>query len=111
MNANHERALRAIAAGARTLPKFRTATSAVAWPAMRVSLQELVEAGHVSRGRGSVLSLTTAGRALITPATPPVAMKPYVPPQPMARRAGADDWQRIPSIAGDQKVLKAESKG
>lgn len=106
MNANHERALRAIAGGARTLPKLRTATNAVAWSAMKVSLQELIAAGHVSRGRGSVLSLTTAGRNLIAPAVAPPPMKPYVPPPPTVRRAGSDDWERIPSVVGDQAVPK-----
>lgn len=103
MNSNHERALRAIAAGARTPPKVRTATNTIAWPVMKAAIDDLVEMGHVSRGRGSVLTLTSSGRALIAP--PPLpAMRPYVPPKPVVTRVGADDWRRVPSVVAGQRV-------
>ena len=102
MNSNHERALRAIAGGARTPTKLRSATSTVSWPLMQSALLELIGMGHVSRGRGSVLTLTSTGRALIAPPPPP-PMRPYVPPKLVVARPGARDWERIPSVVGGEE--------
>lgn len=103
MNANHERALRAIAGGARTPPRVRSATGSIAWPVMKEALDTLVAQGHLTRGRGNVLTLTSSGRALIAP--PPAApMRPYVPPKPVVTRRGADDFRRLPSLVAGQHV-------
>lgn len=105
MNMHHERAMRAIAGGARTPNQLRTATSSVAWPAMQDALAELIGSGYVTRGRGSVLSLTASGRALIAPPPPP-PMKPYVPPKQVVARPGARDWERIPSVMAGREAGK-----
>jgi hypothetical protein len=104
MNSNHERALRAIAGGARTPSKLRSATSTVSWPLMQSALLELIGMGHVSRGPRQ-RAHADRHRARADRAAAAAADAAYVPPKLVVARPGARDWERIPSLVGGEEQL------
>jgi len=96
--------LRAIADG--RIAHMRGALSCIKRTASGIAAEStigaLITQGLVHRGRGSALTITTAGRAAL-PSFADVPMVPYTPPV-VQRRAGSMDFAQMRSRVGGQRL-------